>query len=95
MVQGRQCLESDERKMSASNKKIIEMQRSGGDDGELRYTQSRSTQRKNNFSQGFLKLLGIAFGAAVFLFLIVFFVYVIVPVIVILVLYSLIKRLFR
>lgn len=79
----------------AADREIIEMHPSKGDDGELRYTQSRSPRRKNDFPQGLLRLLGIALGVAVFLFLIVFFVYVVIPIILILILYSLVKRLFR
>ena len=79
----------------ADDREIIEMRPSKGDDGELRYTQSRSPRRKNNFSQGFLKLLGIAIGVAFFLFLIVFFVYVILPLILIFILYVVIRNIFK
>lgn len=77
------------------DKEIVQMHLSEDDNGELHYTQARSMKYRSGLKSWTIKILGIAFGVAFFLLLMVFFVYVIIPLIIILILYSLIKRIFR
>ena len=99
MVQGWQRVESDERKMNAGDKDIIEMRPSeddsNGDSSNRHYTYVKFTQSKNSFPAWLFKILGIALGVAIFLLLIFFFVYVIIPLILIVIVYSLLRNIFK
>lgn len=75
-------------------KDILNMKREGPDEGEIRYV--RENTRKPFDLEGFLaKAMGmvLAIGACVLFFFL--FVYVILPIIAILLLWSLIRSLFR
>ncbi len=79
------------------NRTIIEMKPETGDDGELRYTKARARgpAKKKAAPNWLLRILGTALGVAVFLCLIFFFVYVILPLIAIILLWFIIKSIYR
>ena len=78
------------------NRTIIEMKPETGDDGELRYTRSRARAPiKKGGPNWVMRIFGMALGVAIFLCLIFFFVYVILPLIAIILLWFIIKSIYR
>ncbi len=74
---------------------IIEMKGEPGDEGEIFYTSS-SYVRPGKPQSGFLsKVFGVALGVGVFLLLVFFFVYVVLPIAAILIIWGILRNVFR
>ena len=74
---------------------VIEMKGESGDEGEIFYTASPSPRPRKSY-EGFLaKVLGAALGVGIFLALIFFFVYVVLPIVAILIIWGILRNVFR
>lgn len=82
--------------MNSPGKEIIELHPEKADKGEIRYSFSSKPPDKPGPFNGLLaKILGTALGIGVFLFLIVFFVYVVLPLIAVVIVWFLLRSIFR
>ena len=79
----------------SDDKQIIELHPEKPDDGEIRYTYSSIPPKVATSSNFLTKIFGIALSVALFFLFIVFFVYVILPLIAILLVWMLLRNLFR
>ena len=77
------------------DKEIIDLHPEKPDDGEIRYTYSSISSQRKEPANFLTKVFGIALGLALFFLFIVFFVYVILPLIAILLVWMLLRNLFR
>jgi len=81
--------------MDSPDKQIIELRREKPDQGEIRYTFSPMPPGRNSSVHWLEKVFGIALAAGIFLLLLFFFVYVVLPIIAIILVWTLIRHLFR
>ena len=78
------------------DKEIIDLKLEKPDEGEIRYTYSSKPPKGNDPVLALAKrVLGVLIGVSVFALLIFFFVYVILPIIAIVLIWVLLKGLFR
>jgi hypothetical protein len=74
---------------------IIEMKSESGDEGKIFYASS-SFARPQKRGGGFLaKVFGVALGVGIFLLLVFFFVYVVLPIAAILIIWGILRNVFR
>lgn len=79
-----------------NRQEIIELHGVETDEGEIKYTRRQPAKKTSGSLDGLIKgVLGIAIGVALFLVLVTFFVYVFIPLVVIILLWSLLSRLFK
>ena len=81
--------------MNPDDENVIEMRASETEEGKIRYVRKKLKRPSSGVSGWAIKILGVVFGVAAFLLVIFFFVYVIVPLILILILYSLLRTVFK
>ena len=78
------------------NKKIIDLKAEKTEEGEIFYTQQAPPSHPAFDWRGWtFKIVSLAFGIAVFLFLLTFFIYVVIPLILIIILWNFIRKLFN
>ncbi len=74
---------------------IIDMKGELGDEGEIFYAASPPGRPRKPYGGFLAKVFGVALGVGIFLALIFFFVYVILPIAVILIIWGILRNVFR